>query len=91
VFEGEGEGVLVGDAILAIDDQDVSKWPLAKIGPALRGTRGEFGECGKEGWAGLGRSCGHETMRPKRIWPAGSLLTANECRHVSQPLRALMR
>lgn len=35
-----GEGLLVGDSILSIDGVDVRKWPLAKIGPALRGTRG---------------------------------------------------
>lgn len=49
VVEGHGKGLLVGDAILAIDDQDVSKWPLANIGPALRGTRGELSDCGKDG------------------------------------------
>lgn len=42
VEKGEGEGLLVGDAILAIDGKDVRAWPLAKIGPALRGTRGSF-------------------------------------------------
>jgi hypothetical protein len=37
---GAGEGLLLGDSILSIDGVDVRKWPLAKIGPALRGTRG---------------------------------------------------